>query len=621
MVNVAGITRPTSFADGQRGGLARRCSSVHLDGYLNVLGAALPIMAAAGRGRILGVTSGSGWRPADAGAYGCAKRAVAALTWQLGRQAPPGVVVNAMSPIAVTRMVTAALGRRRAPSGRRSAGGSSATGGLSLGSMPEPDELGPFGAHLVGDDLGWCRGQVVFAGGSEVAVIDEPRLLEVVRTDDVASLAHVLEAVAAGALVPAEARAGERRREQPAVRLDLRRAGRRDAAAGRRAHVRRGRPTGPALAAAVTAALEARGVTCARRRRRSTSPPGSPAPPSALAAAADAVGPLDAVVVALARRRRRPRLATRLGAGARRARRHRRRRSTPTPAWARAVADHAAARRPAASGSSRSPTPSPPAAAAGPRPSAQLARAARAGHRRPRRRLRRQRRDGRRADGDRSASWRPTWCAAPRPPRCPAPSWWSAPAGSACAATRARAAASPSAVPTSPTGSTTRCGHRRRPAVEERPMTQRPDPRSSTPTCTCGTRPAPTGTRTSSGGMQLDMGDVTGMARRFDVPTYQAEAAGWNVEKLVNVAAATGGALDRRDARARPAGRRRRPPRRHRRRPPADRLGRRGRSRCIDRQMAASRFRGVRPMGLGRRAAPGRRRAPGRCRSAACSSS
>ena len=65
------------------------CSSVHLDGYLNMLGAALPIMAAAGHGRILGVTSGSGWRPADTGAYGCAKRAVAALTWQLGPARAP----------------------------------------------------------------------------------------------------------------------------------------------------------------------------------------------------------------------------------------------------------------------------------------------------------------------------------------------------------------------------------------------------------------------------------------------------------------------------------------------------------------------------------------------------
>ena len=58
-----------------------------------------------------------------------------------------------------------------------------------------------------------------------------------------------------------------------------------------------------------------------------------------------------------------------------------------------------------------------------------------------------------------------------------------------------------------------------------------------------------------SGRRELDMGDVSGMSRRFDVPTYLAEAAGWNVEKLVNVAAATGVALDRRDARTRPAGR------------------------------------------------------------------
>ena len=30
------------------------------------------------------------------------------------------------------------------------------------------------------------------------------------------------------------------------------------------------------------------------------------------------------------------------------------------------------------------------------------------------------------------------------------------------------------------------------------------------------------------------------MYRRFDVDTYRAESAGWNVEKFVNVAAATG---------------------------------------------------------------------------------
>ena len=202
VVNVAGITRPTSFGKGSDDDW-RDILSVHLDGYLNVLTAALPLMAAAGHGHILGVTSGSGWRAADAGAYGCAKRAVAALTWQLGRHAPPGVVVNAISPIAATRMVTAALGR--APVRAQGPAGS-ATGGLSLDAMPAPEDLGPLGAHLVGSSFAACRGRVLFAGGSEVAVVDEPRLLEVIRGDDVASAAHVLEAATTIALSGAEAR-------------------------------------------------------------------------------------------------------------------------------------------------------------------------------------------------------------------------------------------------------------------------------------------------------------------------------------------------------------------------------------------------------------------------------
>jgi NAD(P)-dependent dehydrogenase (short-subunit alcohol dehydrogenase family) len=193
VVNVAGITRPTSFSTGSEVDW-HEVLTVHLDGYRNIVEAALPIMAAAGHGRILGVTSGSGWRAADAGAYSCAKRAVASLTWQLGRVAPDGVVVNAISPIAVTRMVTAALERAQAASGAKPGGGSS-TGGLSLGSMPEPGDLGPLGAHLVGEDLSWCSGQAIFAGGSEAAVIEPPQLLEVVRTSDAASLPHLLESV------------------------------------------------------------------------------------------------------------------------------------------------------------------------------------------------------------------------------------------------------------------------------------------------------------------------------------------------------------------------------------------------------------------------------------------
>ncbi|MCB9373655.1 MAG: amidohydrolase family protein [Microthrixaceae bacterium] len=43
-----------------------------------------------------------------------------------------------------------------------------------------------------------------------------------------------------------------------------------------------------------------------------------------------------------------------------------------------------------------------------------------------------------------------------------------------------------------------------------------------------------------AGGLDLGMGDVSGMARRFDLATYRAEAAAWDVVKWVNVAAATG---------------------------------------------------------------------------------
>jgi len=101
-----------------------------------------------------------------------------------------------------------------------------------------------------------------------------------------------------------------------------------------------------------------------------------------------------------------------------------------------------------------------------------------------------------------------------------------------------------------------------------------------------------------SGRQQLNMGDVSGMARRFDLATYRAESAGWNVEKLVNVAAATGRhsidetlELDRRaDTDGHPdalvGGL-----------PPTDTVAE-GLA-VLDLQMAAPRFRSVRMMGAG----------------------
>ncbi len=257
VVNVAGITRQSYFAQGTEEDFVALLS-VHLGGYLNVLDAALPLMAEAGHGRILGVTSGSGWRAADAGGYSAAKRAVAALTWHLGRHAPPGVTVNAISPIASTRMVAAALERAR-QAGRAGGGG-----GLTLDSMPGPEDLAPLGAYLVGRGAAWCSGQVLFAGGPEVAVVDQPRLIEVVRS--------------AGREIPRGSAPGRR----PACLRSPRRPARRPRAAATLGSVpsssRLHQPNlassdvkscaivsdRPELAASVTAALEARSITCHR---------------------------------------------------------------------------------------------------------------------------------------------------------------------------------------------------------------------------------------------------------------------------------------------------------------------------------------------------------------------
>lgn len=290
VVNVAGITRQTGFAHGtEEDWLA--VLMVHVQGYLNVLGAALPLMVAAGYGRVLGVTSGSGWRTANAGAYSCAKRAVAALTWQLGRKMPPGVSINAMSPIAATRMVAAALerARRAAQSGKATGSG----GGLSLSAVPDAEDLGPLGAHLVGDDFGWCTGRVLFAGGSELAIIDEPRLLEVVRSDRVVSLPGLCEAVIPRAFATAESSQTSGGGSNPRFGPIFDKAAPELASAGLRscAVVTDGSP----LAASLTAALEGRSVVC----HRVDVVRGFSDSSNALNAIAQGTGPIDAIVVAL----------------------------------------------------------------------------------------------------------------------------------------------------------------------------------------------------------------------------------------------------------------------------------------------------------------------------------
>jgi L-fuconolactonase len=91
-------------------------------------------------------------------------------------------------------------------------------------------------------------------------------------------------------------------------------------------------------------------------------------------------------------------------------------------------------------------------------------------------------------------------------------------------------------------------------------------------------------------------GDASRMGRRFDVEIYGAESARWNVEKFVNVAAATGPhSIEETielDAAAHASGH---PDAIIGGLPPTDTVAEA--IGLIERQMTASRFRGVRPMG------------------------
>ena len=101
-----------------------------------------------------------------------------------------------------------------------------------------------------------------------------------------------------------------------------------------------------------------------------------------------------------------------------------------------------------------------------------------------------------------------------------------------------------------------------------------------------------------AGQRELDMGDVSGMCRRFDQPTYFFESANWNVVKFVHVAAATapysGDETRELDEMATVTGH-----------PdaiiggivPTDPIA--DTERLLDEQMKSPRFRGIRPMGGG----------------------
>lgn len=110
----------------------RAMQTVTLDGTFHLCAVAWPHMAAAGHGRIINTTSNAGFAGNEGlGAYGAAKLAVAGLTKCMAQEVgDSGITVNAIAPMAITRM------NRDAFFDSKAGGGSDWQGDIRRGVVP-----------------------------------------------------------------------------------------------------------------------------------------------------------------------------------------------------------------------------------------------------------------------------------------------------------------------------------------------------------------------------------------------------------------------------------------------------------------------------------------------------
>jgi NAD(P)-dependent dehydrogenase (short-subunit alcohol dehydrogenase family) len=120
VVNNAGVSVRSPVADLDDERLEHHLG-VHLKATIGTTAAALPVMAAQRWGRIINTVSGAGLDPQYPGsaAYATAKAAVHGFTRAAALEAPQGVTINAISPLAVTRMSEAYFARAEASARER----------------------------------------------------------------------------------------------------------------------------------------------------------------------------------------------------------------------------------------------------------------------------------------------------------------------------------------------------------------------------------------------------------------------------------------------------------------------------------------------------------------------
>lgn len=181
---------------------AEDTEEVRADVDVNVLGGiyclaeVARVLAAAGRGSIVIASSAGALGSRRIMTYAATKGALASLTYAAALDlADRGVRVNAIAPVALTRMTASAFGRQVVPAGA----GSALLDGLE---ERAPERIAPLVTYLLSDAAAGVTGQLVRFDGNKLALLPQPALadLEAVTADDWTTTS--IAAAFAGPLAP-----------------------------------------------------------------------------------------------------------------------------------------------------------------------------------------------------------------------------------------------------------------------------------------------------------------------------------------------------------------------------------------------------------------------------------
>lgn len=169
LVNNAAICKSTRFVD-ETVDTLRALIDVNIIGVFNASRAAIGPMVAQGHGSIVNITSGAQTGQHGLSSYGATKGAVASFTYAwAGELADSGIRVNAISPMAATRM-------------------------SGMASLPPPEANVPPVMFLLSDRSADLTGQVVRIIGNKLSIMAHPANRAPVLESDSWSLDSVAEA-------------------------------------------------------------------------------------------------------------------------------------------------------------------------------------------------------------------------------------------------------------------------------------------------------------------------------------------------------------------------------------------------------------------------------------------